>query len=202
MFVLIVLAVLPGATLGNGAAPTILVLGDSLSAGYGIDTSRGWTQLLAERLQDNGHPYAVVNASISGDTTRGGLARLPRLLERHQPRIVIIELGGNDGLRGIRLEEMRSNLEGMIAASRTAQADIVLLGMRIPPNYGTAYAERFTQVFAEVARENAIAYVPFFLEGVAQNDAMLQADRIHPSEAAQPVMLANVWPALEPLLAQ
>jgi len=182
------------------AASRILIVGDSLSAAYGIDPAVGWTELLAKRLQADGLDYQVVNASITGDTTRGALARLPRLLERHEPAVVILELGGNDGLRGISLDEMRANFERMIAMSQDRGARVLLLGMHLPPNYGPAFTEAFHAVYHDLAGEHDVALVPFFLEGVAENEDLFLPDRIHPNEQAQPRLLQNVWPELEPLL--
>jgi len=178
------------------AAPRILILGDSLSAAYGIDPDAGWTELLAKRLQEQGLDYEVVNASITGDTTRGGLARLPRLLERHEPAIVILELGGNDGLRGLSLDSMRDNLDRMIALSRDQGAEVLLLGIQLPPNYGPAYTEAFHRVYLDLAAQRDVALVPFFLAGVAEREELFLADRIHPNEDAQPQLMENVWAGL------
>lgn len=197
--ILIVLLQFPAAAFA-GEAKKILVVGDSLSAGYGLARDESWVALLSERLREQGYDYEVVNASITGDTTRGGLARLPATLKRQQPAVVIIELGGNDGLRGLPVTEMRANLAGMIRAAREADARVLLLGMRIPPNYGPAYARNFAGTFAELAREFDVSSVPFFLDGVALDDEMMQGDGIHPNAKAQPRMLDNVWPTLEPLL--
>lgn len=182
------------------AAPALLVLGDSLSAAFGIDTRSGWVSLLAERLAARGLDLRVVNASISGDTTAGGLARLPPLLAEHRPRVVVIELGGNDGLRGLPLPVVRGNLEGLIRASRDAGARVLLLGMRIPPNYGPRYTEAFHTLYADLAQRYEVPLVPFFLDGVAAQPGLMQDDGIHPRAEAQPRLLDNVWPALEPLL--
>ncbi len=179
-------------------APGILVLGDSLSAGYGLIAGEGWVDLLQRRLAEEGYPHRVVNASISGDTTRGGLARLPRALDVHRPSILIIELGGNDGLRGIPVGEFRSNLERMVALGRDAGARVLVAGIRLPPNYGPRYSEKFQE--AQAAAAGDAAFVPFILEGVALQPGMMQADGIHPTAAAQPRMLDNVWPALAPLV--
>jgi acyl-CoA thioesterase-1 len=179
-------------------APGILVLGDSLSAGYGLIAGEGWVDLLQRRLAEEGYPHRVVNASISGDTTRGGLARLPRALDVHRPSILIIELGGNDGLRGIPVDEFRNNLERMIALGRDAGARILVAGIRLPPNYGPRYSEKFQEAQAAAAAD--VAFVPFILEGVALQAGMMQGDGIHPTAAAQPRMLDNVWPALTPLV--
>ena len=183
------------------AAPVILVLGDSLSAEYGLPRDTGWVKLLERKLAEERREYRVVNASISGETTAGGRTRLPALLTQHKPAIVIIELGANDGLRGLSLSTLRANLEAMIVASQQAGARVLLVGVRVPPNYGREYAERFHAVFASLAQARKTALVPFLLEGFGEDLGYFQADRIHPSERAQPRMLANVWPALAPLLA-
>jgi len=182
------------------AAPKIVVVGDSLSAAYGIEKQRGWVALLQQRLRRQGLDYEVVNASITGDTTRGGLSRLPATLERERPAVLIIALGGNDGLRGLAPEQTLSNLRGMIEEGRDAGASILLLGVRLPMNYGRAFGEKFHRVYLELAREEQVALVPFFLEGVAETRELMQPDGIHPGVAAQPRILDNVWSALEPLL--
>ena len=188
------------------SAPVILVLGDSLSAEYGLARDRGWVKLLEQRLVDQRitaqgrGQYSVVNASISGETTSGGRTRLPALLKTHRPAIVIIELGANDGLRGLSLQSMRANLRAMIVASQQAGARVLLVGMRIPPNYGRDYAERFFASFAELSRELKTALAPFLLDGIAEDLSMFQPDRIHPNEKAQQRLLDNVWPHLLPLL--
>jgi acyl-CoA thioesterase I len=181
-------------------APTILVLGDSLSAAYGIRADQGWVALLQARLRQKGYGHRVVNASSSGETTGGGLSRLPRALATHRPSIVIVELGGNDGLRGLPIADIRRNLESILQLSHEAGARILLVGMRVPPNYGGTYARQFDDLFPELAREHRVARVPFLLEDIALDDAMMQADGIHPTAAAQPKLLAQVWPHLEPLL--
>ena len=180
------------------ATPTVLVVGDSLSAGYGMPTDKSWTSLLQKKLEDQGYEYRVVNASISGDTTQGGLTRLPRALDKHSPELVIIALGGNDGLRGLPLSKIQENLDTMIRHSLTAGAQVVLAGMRIPPNYGRDYSERFHQIYRELAVEHELMLVPFFLEGIALEEGLFQADRIHPNVAAQAVLLDNVWRAVCP----
>jgi len=179
---------------------TLLVLGDSLSAGYGIDPRQGWVNLLQQRLDQAGGQWRVVNASISGDTTAGGLARLPSLLKRHRPHLVVIELGSNDGLRGLTFKQLRANLHQMIQDAQAAGATVLLIGARIPPNYGEIYAKAFHQVFHEVARAETVPLVPFLLDGVAQDRALMQADGYHPTAEAQPRLLANVWPLLHPML--
>lgn len=182
------------------ASKTILVLGDSLSAEYGIARGSGWVNLLQNRLNAEKRNATVVNASISGETTSGGASRLPALLKKNRPDILIIELGGNDGLRGLSLAATEANLRTMIKAGQAAGAKVLLLGMRLPPNYGAAYTENFYALYGKLARESKAALVPFFLEGVAERAELFQPDRIHPAAAAHPVMLDNVWPALKPLL--
>ncbi|MFJ3049627.1 arylesterase [Pseudomonas nitroreducens] len=184
----------------QAAAQTLLVVGDSISAGLGLDTSLGWVSLLDKRLKEQGFDYQVVNASISGDTTAGGLARLPALLLEQKPKLVVIELGGNDGLRGMAPAQLQQNLASMVDQSRQAGAKVILLGMRLPPNYGQRYTDAFAKVFDSVASEQKVPLVPFFLEGVGGVQDMMQADGIHPAVAAQPKLLDNVWPTLKPLL--
>lgn len=199
-----VLASVGGLT--QAAAPggrTLLVLGDSLSAEYGLKLGTGWVALLEQRLQTRKISARVVNASISGDTTSGGLSRLPALLAQHHPSHLIIELGGNDALRGLPLELTRDNLTRMTRAGQQAGAKVLLLGMQMPPNYGRDYGERFAAMFAEVAKANQAALVPFLLKGVADTSDSLrlfQADRIHPTAEAHPQLLDNVWPELQKLL--
>ena len=180
--------------------PVILVIGDSLSAGFNMELEQSWPRLLQKRLADNGHEYRVINSSISGDTTQGGMARLPRLLERLRPGIVIIELGGNDGLRGIGIDVTRLNFSRMIEAGQAAGATVLLTGMRLPPNYGQTYTERFHAMYAELAQEYGLLLVPFLMEGVALRPELMQADGIHPNAEAQPVLLDNVWAVLGPAL--
>ncbi|MGB3609375.1 MAG: arylesterase [Cellvibrio sp.] len=179
----------------------ILVLGDSLSAGYGIELKQGWVSLMADKLEEN-YPYQVINASVSGETSGGGLARLPALLKEHKPALVILELGGNDGLRGHPVNIMQQQLESIIKESQGAGAEVLLLGMHIPPNYGQRYAERFHQVYTQLAKQYELAFVPFFLEGVATDRELMQRDGIHPTAEAQQTMLDNVWAVLEPWLKQ
>ena len=185
-----------------GAAPqhSILVFGDSLSAAYGIAQSRGWVALLAERLKRERPDYSVVNASISGETTAGGAARFARALESHKPSIVILELGANDGLRGLPVAQMKQNLARMIGEAQKAGARVLLVGMKLPPNYGPDYTRAFESAFAELAKSHQSALLPFLLEDIAEKDSYFQPDRIHPTEAAQPLMLERVWKALLPLL--
>jgi len=179
---------------------TVLVLGDSLSAGYGIPRGQDWVSLLQQRLDGSDQAYRVINASITGDTTHGGLTRLPGALQRHQPEIVLIELGGNDGLRGLDLATTRDNLREMIHLARQAGARVLLLGLRLPANYGKVYADRFHAVYTELAASENAALIDFFLKGVAETTELMQPDGIHPSARAQPRILDNVWEGLEPLL--
>ncbi|WP_193166038.1 arylesterase [Microbulbifer hainanensis] len=181
-------------------ADTLLVLGDSISAGYGIDEAQGWVQLLRERLDHGDSPVAVVNASISGETTSGGLARLPRLLKEHQPRWLIVELGGNDGLRGYPPQALQRNLQQMVQLAERQGAEVLLLGMRIPPNYGRAYTEAFAAVYPKVAEAEKVSLVPFFLEPVALQQGAMQDDGIHPTASAQPALLEHIWPCVKVLL--
>ncbi len=178
----------------------ILVLGDSLSAEYGLPRDSGWVALLAARLAKEAPEYSVVNASISGDTTSGALARLDALLQRQHPAIVIVELGANDGLRGLRLDAMEANLQSLVERCAAQRARVLLVGMHLPPNYGPDYAERFHAVYVEVARRNHLAFAPFLLDGFAERLELFQADRIHPLAQAEPRMMENVWQALRPLL--
>lgn len=178
------------------AKPVILVVGDSLSAGYGVPLEATWVTLLQRRLSQQGYGYRVVNASVSGETTGGARGRLPRALELHDPAVVIIELGGNDGLRGLPVRQVRDNFEFMIERSRAAGADVVLIGMRMPPNYGATYADEFHSIYGELAKKYDLPLVDFFMEGVALDANLMQADEIHPNSAAQPRLLDNVWPAL------
>ncbi|MEG0939086.1 MAG: arylesterase [Comamonas sp.] len=181
----------------------VLVLGDSLSAEYGLTRGKGWVQLLQQRLDDEKIPRKVVNASISGETTSGGRSRLPSLLTQHQPALVVLELGGNDALRGLALQSTQSNLQAMVKASKDSGAQVLLVGMQVPPNYGAAYTEQFASVFEKIASEQKLPLVPFLLSGFGDApDAAqwFQSDRIHPNAKAQPLMLGNVWPKLKPLL--
>lgn len=182
------------------AEPVILVLGDSLSSGHGIGEQQGWVSLLREKLDENGYPHTVVNASVSGDTTRDALSRLDGTVERHQPDIAIVELGGNDGLRAFSIDTIESNLSRILEILRENGATIVLAGMRMPPNYGPVYTQAFEALYPDLAREFDAALVPFFMEDVATDPALMQEDEVHPSAAAQPLLLDNVWPVLKPLL--
>jgi len=203
-FIAAVLAGAAGRAAGAAPAPAVLVLGDSLSAEYGLRRGTGWVALLESRLQAQGIAARLVNASISGDTTSGGRSRLPALLQQHRPAVVVLELGGNDALRGLPLEMTQRNLDAMAQAAREAGARVLLVGMQMPPNYGADYAKRFADLFEQVAKAQQAALVPFLLKGVADAPDPLQwfqADRIHPNEAAQRRMLDNVWPELRKLLA-
>jgi len=200
LLLLLSLLVPPGTSPAAGAAPTLLIVGDSLSAAYGLDQDDGWVSLLEQRLAREGYRQRVVNASISGDTTSGARARLTAELDRYGPAIVLIELGGNDGLRGLPLEEIRRNFADMIELCRERRARVVLAGMRLPPNYGRAYTHGFEQVYASLAAEYRVTLIPFLLEGLDDGLEYFQADAIHPNAAAQAVILDNVWRHLQPLL--
>jgi acyl-CoA thioesterase-1 len=188
------------AILGASGLPVVLVLGDSLSAAYGLPTDQGWVALLGQRLSGQGLPHQVINASVSGETTGGGLTRLPALLERHRPRVVIVQLGANDGLRGFGFDQIAGNLTRLIDLSRAAGAKVLLVGMRLPPNYGAAYTEGFQAIFPAVAEQTGAALVPRLLAGVAEDWGLMQPDGLHPTAEAQPRLLENVWPHLLPLL--
>lgn len=198
------LAASPTGVAPPGAAParTLLVLGDSISAAYGIQREEGWVTQLEARLATLDPAWRVVNASISGETTGGGLARLPAALDAHDPDLVVIELGGNDALRGYPLDRIRANLEAMVGLARAAERQVLLVGMEIPPNYGPRYTQGFAAIFRDVAEAHAVPLVPFLLEAVALQPGMMQADGIHPTAAAQPLLLETLWPHLEPLLAR
>ncbi len=190
----------PGASANE--SPVLLILGDSLSAGYGMDREQSWVNLLDIRLKESGFSYSILNSSISGDTSQGGLSRLPRLLDRYQPEIVIIELGANDGLRGINPGITRENMTRIIQQSQAAGARVLLAGIKLPPNYGSAYLEQFESMYPDLASEFETMLVPFFMDGVALKPDLLQADNIHPNENGQPVLLDNIWKVLEPALAR
>ncbi len=179
---------------------TVLVVGDSLSAAYGIDQNDGWVALLSRRLQQESKSYQVVNASISGDTSNGGVNRIDAALRKHTPSVVILELGANDGLRGLPVKQMRANLARMIEKCRVFKARVVLIGMRIPTNYGAAYTESFASAYGELAKQYNLPLVPFLLDGVALDPKLMQDDGMHPRAEAQPKLLDNVWPHLMPLL--
>ncbi len=181
-------------------AATVLVVGDSISAAYGLETQQGWVALLQERLQQQDDDISVINASISGDTTAGGLARFPDLLVQHQPQLVIVELGGNDGLRGLSLEHMAANLTHMVQQAKHAGAKVLLLGMRLPSNYGRRYTDAFYNVYHDIATQEEVALVDFFLEGVGAVEGMMQADGVHPTQSAQSLLLENAWQGIAPLL--
>jgi acyl-CoA thioesterase I len=182
------------------ASPAILVFGDSLSAGYGIRVEQGWVSLLARKISQLGYGFRVINASVSGETTAGGLARLPHALDVQQPRILILELGANDGLRGLPLGSTHDNLDRMIALALSRGVTVLLLGMRLPPNYGERYTSGFLNMYADLAQAHKLSLVPFLLDRVALDPALMQADGMHPNETGQPLLLDNVWPKLEPLL--
>jgi acyl-CoA thioesterase I len=185
----------------SAEAPVILVFGDSISAGYGLArVDQGWVKLLEARLASEGYGYQVVNASVSGETTAGGLARLPRALQTHHPKLLILELGGNDGLRALPIAQMRANLAKMIELSQASGARVLLLGMRMPPNYGPDFTAQFAGVYRDLARDKQVALVPFLLDGIALSSELLQGDDIHPNAQGQPILLKNVWPGLQPLL--
>lgn len=185
---------------GAVSAGAVLVLGDSVSAEYGLRRGTGWVERLAERLRAQRPPWSLVNASVSGETTAGGRSRIDSLLRRHEPQIVIVELGGNDALRGLDLRSTEANLDAIVGASVRAKARALVLGMQVPPNYGAAYADAFAAIFPRVATRHGATLVPFFLEPIAGDMRWFQPDRIHPGEEAQPLLLDVVWPALEPLL--
>ncbi len=178
----------------------MLIFGDSLSAGYGIDVDQSWATLLQSRLESQGYEHRVVNASITGETTEGGAARIDSALTEFSPELIILELGGNDGLRGFPPERMQGNLEKIVSSAKASGADVVLLGIRIPPNYGTRYTEAFEGVYRDVAQKFEIEWIEFFMEGVALNDELLLDDRIHPNAAAQPILLDNAWPVISATL--
>jgi acyl-CoA thioesterase-1 len=177
-------------------------MGDSLSAGYGIKVQDGWVNLLSQRLSKQRYDYRVVNASVSGETSNGAVNRLPALLKTHQPAIVILEIGANDGLRGLPTSQMRSNLSEMIISVQSRGARLLLVGIEMPPNYGDAYLQSFRAVYSDLAQSYKVPLVPFFLDHVALNDSLMQADNVHPNEKGQPILLENIWPRLKPLLQQ
>jgi len=179
---------------------TLVVFGDSLSAGYGLPRGSGWVDLLAKRLADEPYRYRVVNASVSGETSLGGRSRLSNVLSQHNPSILILELGANDGLRGQPVEQLAAHLGAMIRACKAAGTRVLLIGMRIPPNYGRSYTQAFAQTFPRIAKQHGLPLVPFLLEGFAQHRSMFQDDGFHPNADAQPIMLATVWKVLEPML--
>ena len=191
---------LAGAASAQQGAPVLLVVGDSISAGYGLSGGQVWVGLLDKKIASDGYKYRVVNASISGDTTAGGRARLPALLAQQKPAIVVIELGGNDALRGGKLATTRDNLDAMVVAAQAAGAKVMIIGMEIPPNYGPAYTKEFRELFQTVAKARKVPLVPSFFAGFGEDLAWFQSDRIHPTADAQARLLDNVWPTLQPLL--
>jgi acyl-CoA thioesterase-1 len=194
---LIAFVVLLLASAANSAdAPTVLVFGDSLSAGYGINVDQSWTALLQTRLEQQGYEHRVINASISGETTEGGAARISHALESFSPSLIILELGGNDGLRGFPSSRMRGNLDKIISTSKGSGAAVVLLGIKIPANYGQRYIDEFDDVFRQAAADNDIPWIEFFMDGIALNEELMQGDGIHPNAAAQPLLLDNAWPII------
>ena len=193
------LIIVCGASAAN--PPTVLVIGDSLSAGYGIDVDQSWTTLLQSRLQSQGYEHRVVNASITGDTTEGGASRIAAALENFGPDLVILELGGNDGLRGIPPDRMRDNLKAIIETSQQSGASVIMLGIRIPTNYGQRYTSAFEGVYRELAEQLQIPWIEFFMEAVALDETLMQADGIHPNAKAQPILLDNAWPIVSQALA-
>jgi acyl-CoA thioesterase-1 len=200
IFILLFLLLSPAMAFAAGP-PAILVFGDSLSAGYGMAVDQSWPSLLQQRLESEGYEYRVVNASITGETTQGGAARIASAVERFQPALLIVELGGNDGLRGLPTERMYENLQKIIAAGRSAGAGVVLLGIRIPLNYGARYSSAFEAVFEDLAKNEDVAWVEFFMRDVALEEELMQADGIHPNVEAQPILLDNAWPAIIEALA-
>ena len=196
----LILAALNFAASYAASSPNILVFGDSISAAYGMRVEEGWVSLLQKKLTAQGYGYHVVNASVSGETTDGGRARLARALAVQRPGLLILELGGNDGLRGLPLEDVRANLEAMIEAARKSGSQVLLLGMRIPPNYGATYAGKFHAIYGELAEKYRLPFVPFLLDKVALDPSMIQQDGLHPNAQAQPQILEAIWPALRPML--
>ncbi len=197
---LLALAALAAGTRAAASPHVLLVVGDSISAGYGLPKGSGWVDLLAAKIEALRLPFRVVNASITGNTTAGGRARLPALLAQHKPAVVVVELGGNDGLRGGNLKATKDNLDAMVADVQKSGARALVVGMRLPPNYGPAYTREFDALFAEVAHSRRAALVPFLFAGFGESSEWFQPDRIHPTVAAQAMLLDNVWPALAPLL--
>ncbi len=197
---LMLFVLLFSASCAHSAPKKVLVLGDSLSAEYGLAQGTGWVKLLENQIKSDRIAASVINASISGDTTNGGRSRLPALLQQHRPSIVVIELGGNDGLRGLPLNTIKTNLSAMIAAAKNAKAKVLLVGIQLPPNYGREYGAQFAAMYSKVAADTQSSLVPFLLAGFSDKAYLFQSDGIHPTTDAQPVMLANVWPHLKPLL--
>jgi len=201
MFGLVLLLVLVVNLPLSASANTILIVGDSLSAAYGMPVEQGWVKLLQQRLATDDYPYTIVNASISGDTTANALNRLPQALTRHQPAIVVLELGGNDGLRGLSLAEMKGNLAAMIQTVRQSDAEVLLIGVQLPPNYGPRYTRQFHAVYHELAQEYGLALLPSLVDGVGTRTELMQADGIHPNSKAQALIVSRVWEQLRPLIA-
>lgn len=196
LYLFLLLTFVTNITAAENSTPKILVMGDSLSAGYGIDLKQGWVSLLQEDITVKNR-WQIINASVSGETSTGGRERLPALLKQHQPQIVLLELGGNDGLRGQPLKILRDNMQNMIDASKATGAKIILAGMQIPPNYGARYARQFQNLYTELAEKNDAALIPFLLAGIADNKALMQNDGIHPTAEAQPLIVQNVMPVLK-----
>lgn len=184
----------------NASAASLLIWGDSLSAAYGIEQETAWPRLLDQKLQSEGYRYQIINASISGETTAGGLVRLPAALAAHKPAVVIIELGANDGLRGLPIPALRKNLDSMIRAAQGAGAKVMLIGMRMPPNFGPLYTGKFQETYSSLAKEYKTALLPFLFEGFGTREELFQGDNLHPTTVAQPLILQNIWPVLKPLL--
>lgn len=198
LFSLIVL--LLNSVSAHAESPTVLIFGDSLSAGYGIEVDQSWAALLQKRLEQQGYEHTVVNASISGETTEGGATRIGAALQNFAPELIILELGGNDGLRGFPAKRMQANLEAIIESAKSSGAEVILLGIRIPINYGPRYSAQFEAVFRDVSEKHGIHWIEFFMDGIALNDDLLQDDRIHPNAAAQPILLDNAWPIISAAL--
>jgi acyl-CoA thioesterase-1 len=195
--ILLLLFLLNGANAAAVESPTVMIFGDSLSAGYGIDVDQSWATLLQRRLEEQGYEHRVINASISGETTEGGVTRIDKALGNFSPDLIILELGGNDGLRGFPPARIRDNLEQIILRAKASGAAVVLLGIRIPSNYGARYSASFEAVYRDISEKLGIEWIEFFMEGIALNDALLQEDRIHPNAEAQPLLLDNAWPIIE-----
>ena len=194
------LLTLIAASAAGAGAPTIVIFGDSLSAGYGIEVDQSWAALLQARLNEQGYEHQVVNASITGETTEGGATRINNALKEFSPDLIILELGGNDGLRGIPTSQMKANLSKIVSRAKASGAAVVLLGIRIPTNYGARYSTEFEAVFRQVSTDLDVHWIEFFMEGIALNDDLLQDDRIHPNAIAQPILLDNAWPVISATL--
>ena len=195
-----ILFILLSATAASSESPTIVIFGDSLSAGYGIEVDQSWATLLQTRLKEQGYEHQVVNASISGETTEGGATRIDAALQDFSPELIILELGGNDGLRGFPAARMKANLQKIVSRAKATGAAVVLLGIRIPTNYGPRYSSEFEAVFRQISADLDVEWIEFFMEGVAMNDDLLLEDRIHPNAAAQPILLNNAWPIISATL--